>query len=38
MPDYPEGQRQPARPPEELLAHLVYIHWRVPESILVITI
>src|SRR5580704_283238 len=38
MPDYPEGQRQPAGPPEELLAHLVYIHWRVPELVLVITI
>jgi hypothetical protein len=38
MPDDPEGQCQPARPPEELLAHLVYIHWRVPEFVPVITI
>ena len=38
MPDYPEGQRQPARPPEELLAHLVHIQRRVPEFDPVITI
>jgi hypothetical protein len=32
MPDNPEGQREPATPPEEQPAHLVHIQRRVPES------
>jgi hypothetical protein len=32
MPDYPKGQRQSARSPEEFLAYLVRVQRRVPES------
>jgi hypothetical protein len=31
VPDYPEGQRQSARPPEEQPAHLVDIQRRVSQ-------
>jgi hypothetical protein len=38
MPDYPEGERQPARSSEEFLAYFFRIQRRVHVSELIITI